>query len=648
MHVFFEDSGQLRTGTILSEQPASLQVELPTGRRLKVRGDRVLLRFMQPAPAEALKEAQAQTLDLDFLWAVCPDDEFSCEDLARDYFGGDPSSVQQITMALTLFSAPIYFHKKGRGRYKKAPEDILNAARASLARKAQEATQVEAWCAELQNHVMPKALQQKLPMLLYKPDKNSLEYKAFQAVCEMLKISPVKLAERCGMIPSSHEYHFNHFLTNVFPNGAAFPDWEMPDFIKINNSLPLVNACAFSIDDRTTTEFDDAFSVKYFDNGHAEIGIHIAAPALAITHGSELDAIARSRLSTVYMPGRKITMLPDEVIDVFTLKAGNTPPVLSLYVEIDNTGAPVTQRTELERITIAANLCYEDIVDDFTDAETAKLSELSQAMHTLWRFVQHHSALRGKTEIERTEFSFYVDWNAAPEGLITIMPRRRGSPLDRLIAECAIFVNNQWGQLLANHQAAGLYRTQKQNRVRISTRPGEHQGLGVSHYLWATSPIRRYSDMVNQQQLLAVLHQEKPPFEANDGALLAVLSDFEATYRQYAEFQKGMERYWCLRWLLQEKTEAAEAVTTRRANTVRLTQIPLFVTLADLPGNLSPGRAIQVSLNNIDLLFLSVEAHFLGTLAQPTNISFAEDEEFGDDNDGISKTPEEGEIKESQ
>ena len=104
-------------------------------------------------------------------------------------------------------------------------------------------------------------------------------------------------------------------------------------------------------------------------------------------------------------------------------------------------------------------------------------------------------------------------------------------------------------KLLADADAPGLYRVQANGKVKMSTRAGEHQGLGLSHYLWASSPLRRYADLVNQRQILAVVDSRRPPYGENDAELFAVLADFEATYSQYAEFQDRMEHYWCLRWL---------------------------------------------------------------------------------------------------
>ncbi|MDR2173062.1 MAG: RNB domain-containing ribonuclease [Burkholderiales bacterium] len=614
MYVFFEDDGQLKTGTLLSEQPASLQVELPSARRLKIRSDRVLLRFTSPSAAAALQEAQhlRTELDLDFLWEACADTEFGFEELAHDYFGAASSPPQAMAIALALYGAPMYFYKKGRGSYKKAPPDALAAARASLERKTREAAQIEVWRQELCEKRMPEALRDKLPMLLYMPDKNAIEYKAFVAACDALKMHPAVLTQACGALPSTHEYHFNRFLAHAFPRGTAFPshcshDGALPELPE----LPFDDVQAITIDDSTTTEFDDAFSVRSLSDGKTEIGLHIACPALALAHGTPLDAIARSRQSTVYMPGRKITMLPNVVIAAFTLAEGTTPVALSLYVTLDAEGVPLHQETRLNRISIAANLRLNEIGEAFTREATPDDPPHTETLRVLWRFAQHRTEVRGKNEIPRTEFSFYVDWEAAPEGVVTIDSRLRGAALDRLIAECAIFVNNSWGQWLAERNVVGIYRVQSNGRVKMSTRPGEHQGLGVSHYLWATSPLRRYSDLVNQRQVVAALCNETPAFKADDSELLAIVADFETVYRQYAEFQNEMERYWCLRWLLQENVESADAIVTRE-NGARLRDIPLNITLPDLPNTVVPGTPIRVALNNIDLLFSTVEARYLG------------------------------------
>ncbi|MEO8675990.1 MAG: RNB domain-containing ribonuclease [Casimicrobiaceae bacterium] len=613
MHVFFEDDGQLKAGTVLADNDTSLQVEAVSGKRLKIKAAAVLLRFADPSPSALNAEAQklASELDPNFLWEVSADDEFGFADLSREYHGRTPTAPESAAVALALAGAPMYFYKRGKGRYRKAPPEALKAALASVERKLRESEQMAEWENDLRAHRLPDVLRAKLPMLLYRPDKNALEWKALAAACDALQTNPVALLAQCGAIPSSHDYHYNAFLAQAFPRGVEFPGWGTLPSVSTQFDLPLVDARAFSIDDQTTTEIDDAFSVRELANGHHEIGIHIAAPALSIARGSPLDAIARDRLSTVYMPGRKITMLPDAAIQAFTLSAGHSPPALSLYAEVKADGTLVRHETRINRVPIAANLRLDEIGEAFAnDLPSPSDPPWSPELRLLWMFAQSLAAQRGKSDTFRMDFNFYVDWDAAPDGKVTIVPRPRGSPLDKLVAELMIFVNSTWGKVLADAGGAGLYRVQSNGKVKMSTRPGEHQGLGLSHYLWASSPLRRYSDLVNQRQLIATVAGERPPYAENDAELHAALIDFEATYSSYAEVQDRLEHYWCLRWLLQEGVTETTA-TVIRENLVRLAGLPLVVRLPDLPAQ-APDTEVRVVIGRIDLLAATFECRYAG------------------------------------
>jgi exoribonuclease-2 len=193
---------------------------------------------------------------------------------------------------------------------------------------------------------------------------------------------------------------------------------------------------------------------------------------------------------------------------------------------------------------------------------------------------------------------------------VRIVPRPRGSPLDKLVAELMILVNSEWGRLLADANVAGLYRTQANGKVKMSTRAAEHQGLGVAHYLWASSPLRRYSDLVNQRQLVAMLEGGKPPYAENDAELFAALTDFEATYSSYAEFQGRMEHYWCLRWLLQEDVVETTG-TVVRDTLVRFDRLPLVMRLPDLPA-LAPETPVRIAIGRIDLIAATLECRYAG------------------------------------
>lgn len=609
MHVFFEDDGSFKAGTILADNDSSLQVETAHGKRMKIKAANVLQRFAAPAPLALLEQAHAlaQELDPDFLWEVTGEPEFGFADLAREYYGRAPTPAEAAAVAVTLHAHPMHFYRKGKGRYKAAPPDALKAALASTEKKRQQAEQIAAWVAELKGERLPDALRAKLSMLLYAPDKNTLEWKALEQGCAEAKTPPLQLLARCGALPSTHDYHFNRFLHASFPHGTAFPEVDAPPA----EFLPCADTPAFSVDDATTTEIDDAFSVRFKADGSFRVGVHIAAPTLGIRRGSPLDAIARERLSTVYMPGNKITMLPETLIARYSLDAGETRPALSMYIDVALDGSISNETSCLEAVPIGANLRHDSIDHAFAEGRV-DAQPFGAELCALWRLAQKLEAARGQTEVQRIDYNFAIEGDPSDDAAsrVAITPRLRGSPLDKLVAELMIHVNARWGRWLADAKAPGLYRTQLGGKVKMSTQAAPHEGLGVAQYLWASSPLRRYADLVNQRQLIAVIAGEKAPYQHGDGELFAAMADFEATYAAYLEFQSQMEHYWCLRWIVQEGARELTA-TVIRENLVRFDRLPIVMRVPEMPNQANGARA-RLGVTRVDLLGASLHCRFLG------------------------------------
>lgn len=609
MNIFYEENGSFKAGTVLADNTSSLQVETAHGKRSKIKAANVMLRFEQPGLSEfmAQAEAVAEAIDVEFLWECCPPEDFGFEELGTEYFGHAPSPVEAAGALIRLHSAPMYFYKKGKGRYKAAPPDALKAALASAEKKRLQAELQARYIEQLSGFTLPPEFADKLQQLLYQPDRNTLEVKALEAACAATHLSAAHLLQRCGAIPSTRDYHLRRFLTEHFPRGTGFPEVS----VDMHPELPLAEAQAFSIDDAATTEIDDAFSVTKLDNGNWRIGVHIAAPALTVARESPVDEIAAQRLSTVYMPGDKITMLPDNVVQSFTLNADKVCPTVSMYLEVDAATLEVRHtESRVERIHIAANLRH-DTLEPLFNEETLAAGKLDYAyageLALLWQFTQKLEALRGKpsdNSTQQVDYTFQVE-----DDRITIGVRRRGSPIDKVVSELMIFVNSEWGKLLAAHDVPGIYRTQNNGKVKMSTVAAPHQGLGVAQYMWSSSPLRRYVDFINQRQIVSVLNGGEPAYARNDSALFAAMRDFDAAYTAYNDFQRQMERYWCLRWLQQEDVKQAEAVVLRE-NLVKLVDIPLTGRIPSLP-ELPAGARVMLEIGDIDLLDLNFNARFV-------------------------------------
>ncbi|MDO8465301.1 MAG: RNB domain-containing ribonuclease, partial [Gallionella sp.] len=557
MNILYEEDGSFKVGSIMADNTTSLQVESVSGKRSKVKAANVMLRFTQPGLTEFLPQAEslAETIEVDFLWECCPPDEFGSEQIAAEYFGHAPSPLEAAAALIRLHSAPIYFHKKGKGHYRAAPPDVLKAALAGAEKKRQQLALQARYAEQLTRFELPNEFADHIATLLYKPDRNTFEVKALEAACAATHLSAAHLLQRCGAVPSTHDFHLQKFLFEHFPDGTGFPSVELSAW----DELPLAGVNAFSIDDATTTEIDDAFSVEKLANGNWRIGVHIAAPALGMPRDSAGDKVAAQRLSTVYMPGQKITMLPDSVVQAFTLCADRISPALSMYNEVDGETLEILgHESRVERIHIAANLRH-DTLEPLFNEETLAAGKLdypyAHELTLLWDLVQKLEAVRGKPSDNSTQ---QIDYNFHVENdRISITQRRRGSPIDKVVSELMILVNSEWGRHLAEHGFVGIYRTQQGGKVKMSTVAAPHQGLGVAQYMWSSSPLRRYVDLVNQRQIIAMLRDSEPTYPKNDPALYAAMRDFDTMYTIYGEFQRNMERYWCLRWLLQEKGEQA-------------------------------------------------------------------------------------------
>lgn len=638
MHVLFEEDGSFKTGTILSDGETSLQIEMPTGKRSKIKAAQVLLRFATPSPTALLEaaEPQARQIEPDFLWECANEGEFSFLDFAHDYHGHPPTPVEASALLLALHAAPVYFHRKGKGRYKKAPADILQAALAGLEKKRQQALAIASWVEELKAGRLPPELAALTDQLIYAPDRNRPETKALESACEQTGESTARLLMRCGAFASPYFLHYRRFLHEQFPKGTAFPPVDTP---AIGADLSRSEVCAFSIDDAHTTEIDDALSVVMLPGIGSRIGIHIAAPGLGIKHGSPLDGIARSRLSTVYMPGHKITMLPEATVQSFTLDGGIDCPAVSLYLTVNQQFEILGHESRLEIVHIAANLRHHDIEPLFNSVTIANgLPEFrfrDELLH-LWQFANACEGRRGKPSAMQGlhDYNFAIEGDLAdPDHCrVHITERQRGSPLDKLVAELMIVANSLWGGLLAEKRVACLYRAQTQGKVRMTTSPLPHDGLGVPQYAWMTSPLRRYCDLINQWQLIACLRGDTPPFAPKSAELFAALRDFELTYAAYAEFQRQMERYWTLFWLRQQDIQEIDATVRRDLASVHCDHLPLILRLPSLPAGIQCGQRIRLSIESIDLIELSVACQCLRVLeAQPAAIDEIEEAKAGEE-----------------
>lgn len=681
MHALFDEAGKFLAGRILSEAESSAQIELDSGKRVKVKAANILLKFDKPAPAELLAQAReiAAGVELPLAWEFAPEEEFGFAELARDYFSAQAPVTEQAGMLVALFEAPHYFRRAGKGRFRKASAEVLQQALAAIEKKKQIQAQIDAWAAELVAGTCPQPVREQLYKILFRPDKNAPEYKAVVEASRSAQKAPLDLLQAAGAIDSSYQFHWKRFLFDNFPKGTGFPPLAAP---QPPADLPLADVQAYSIDDSATTEIDDALSVQGLGTGTVTLGIHIAAPGLAIQPGGDLDKLGRTRLSTVYMPGYKITMLPGDVVQIYTLDEGRANPAVSLYVTIDEATLAITAtETRLERVPVTVNLRHDQLDHIVTEEWLADptiqhentpqaLLDLREQLSFLHRLAKQLKAqrevVRGKPEtFNRPDYTFRLSAARPPEGAnapaggsaaseaasvgahkprndgaepngsetVDITTRKRGAPLDLIVAEAAIVANSTWGNMLAEHGVPGIYRSQASLapgvKVRMSTKALPHAGIGVKSYAWATSPLRRYVDLVNQWQIIACARHGKTaalaaPFKPKDAELFSIISSFDAAYSAYNGYQAGMERFWTLKYLQQNQITELEATVFKEGPNgsflVRADTLPLVLPVLGAQ-QLPRGARVRVKLGEIDEITLDVAGTLVARLDDPLDAS---------------------------
>ena len=601
MNIFYEESGQFKVAAIVQKNDATYQVDTQHGKRTKVKANNVFAEF-DGDMAAFLENAQAQAADIDtdLLWEVCGEEEFTAEAIAEEYYGHAPTKTELAATLIALYAAPMYFYKKAKGVFKAAPEETLKQALAAIERKKQQDAQIDAWAEALKRGEMPSEIAADLKTILHAPDKQSLTYKAFTKAADALKTSAYELAKKTGGITSIPQYLQDGFEIKYFPKGTGFPDLPLPEM----PDLPKADVTAFSIDDESTTEVDDALSLTDLGNGTKRVGIHIAAPSLAVKPGDKMEKNIMERLSTVYFPGGKITMLPENWIAAFSLDAGAYRPAVSIYFDVDsefNVGEPTCK---IEAVNIAENLRIQTIEPHF-NAETGldEAGEMMFAHHQdlIW-FHQFAVALqkaRGKYEPDRApQYDYSIELDE--EGNVSVVRRERGSPIDTLVSEMMILANSTWAQMLHDNDLPGLFRVQPAGKVRMSTKSEPHIGMGVQHYGWFTSPLRRAADYINQKQLLSLIDDSAEPlFRQSDAELFAALRDFDTAYAAYADFQRQMEAYWSLVYLQQQGTSELTA-TILKEDLVRIEGLPLVTRATGIPFDALPKSQVLLKITELD------------------------------------------------
>ncbi|MEY4346434.1 MAG: hypothetical protein RL032_2266, partial [Pseudomonadota bacterium] len=357
----------------------------------------------------------------------------------------------------------------------------------------------------------------------------------------------------------------------------------------------------------------------------------------------------------------------DDVVQTYTLQAGRDCPAVSLYVSFDEATLEIKgSETKLERVPIAHNLRHDQLdavvtepwlLDSAFEHEKTPqpLPSLREQLSFLYRLAKDlkskREIVRGKPEtFNRPDYNFRLVENQGhePDGSETVLisTRQRGAPLDLIVAEAMILANSTWGSWMAELGVPGIYRSQASLapgvKVRMGTKALPHAGIGVKSYAWSTSPLRRYTDLVNQWQIIACARHGKTaalvaPFKPKDADLFSIISAFDTAYSAYNGYQGAMERFWTMRFVQQHGITELVA-TVFKENMVRADDMPLVLPVMGAQG-LPRNAVVRVKLGEMDLITLDVHGTVVERLDTPvegnattgTATQTSDDADDGDD-----------------
>ena len=373
-------------------------------------------------------------------------------------------------------------------------------------------------------------------------------------------------------------------------------------------TLPLM-----TIDGQSTLDFDDALSIEKVGD-RFRLGIHIVDVGQYVRKGDVIDQEALARGSSIYMPDQKISMLPTELSEgLCSLKAGALRPAISTMVNLSHSLEVIDYEVLPSLVNIKHQLTYYDVnLAADQNEDVMILREIAQ------KFRQRRLEA-GAVQILVPEINVWL----ADDGTITVNKINRESPGRMLVAELMILANWLSAKYLAKNDMPAIFRTQPPPRERLyrgdegtlyqnwmqrrflsrfvlSHCADKHSGLGLDAYVTATSPIRKYFDLVTQRQIRAALGFEQPYTAEEIDRLIQLL---EVPMSNVPRIQHGRHRYWLLKYLEQRIGEKEEAIVLKKQRNYYQILLPNYMIECDLPISggfvLRPEDLIQVTIQNV-------------------------------------------------
>lgn len=638
----FLDNDQLKVGYVRKQEHDRLQVVDPRGRHISIAGDRVVVVHQKtseegfPGIARDLSEKiynRQSDMDVQLLWESLGGDtrEFTPAELASLFYS-DSTTDAVSAVFRSLSEDTLFFRRKGTHFLPKTADQVATE-RKRRERQIENEHAREQLTGALHRLVHGKPTEPitgptadpaaDIAALLDRLDQ-WMRQKSTDSIGTLLEemTGPTRARDvaydillRAGRIdPRQDRYLVMAGLEESFPASLLEKVSELKPYEHVPERIDYRGVPTITIDDEDTVEIDDAITVKR-EGDELLVGIHIADVSAFVAKGNPLDTEAASRSATIYLPANSARMFPDRLsIDLASLRLGEDRPAFTVEVRFDSEYKRLGYRMLLSTIRVDRRLSYDEadrIVNDNSENDG-----ILKTLHAIAMRLQEERAAHGAITIRRAEFQIHVDETGIHAGKLD-----PNSPSRLLVSELMILCNGLAADFASGNNLPVIYRTQEARdasapvetgnlgpiafeklrktfkRSRLSLTPGLHSGLGLNAYTQASSPIRRYADLVTQRQLTAFLQSGPLPYDSEE--LLKILANAETVEHDIRGIEDRSTNYWILEYLAREKMNVPmNAVVLDRKGTIELEDCYLRGKL-QTPGGEDPGSTLSVMVDTI-------------------------------------------------
>lgn len=641
--VEFIDNQKIFCAVVLEAKNVRLRLLTENNREVKLSAERLAHRSDQRLPAAmrrekmpaALKEIAARRrelsrkVDIRSLWEVLHSEQqwIDLPTMTVFCFPENPNSDHESAVIRAFFNDRLFFKFRPDQFFPNTQDKVeqIMAARRREERNARIVDEGGAWMHRVlkgQEEAPPRDSDEIVRILasFYLHDKESPRRDLARAILKRAGASSPSVI--FGFLVRAGFWHPHENLDllrdeirtdmpeQVEAHAAEICRFPMP----VNSRRDLRDLDVMTIDGPATLDFDDALSL--FSQGeNLVLGIHITDVGHYLPKGDPIDQEALSRGSSIYMPDRRIPMLPLSLAQgACSLKLDEDRPAISTLVTFSPDAEVLDFEIVPTLIRVKRQLTYQD-VDDLMDHDASV-----RALHRIAVGYRNSRLDNGALIIDLPEINIWL--NASGEPVIARVDRE--SPSHLLVAELMILANSLMARFLSQRDLPAVFRTQAEprerlfernhgslfqnwmqrrliNRFVLSSTPELHAGLGVPSYVTGTSPIRKYSDLITQRQLRAALGLEKPYNQDEIDFLIAALAE---PMGGVGRIQYRRHRYWLLKYLEGRIGSKHEAIVLNKRRDGYVILIPEYLLECQLSGaesvTLKPEDLIQVTLQHVN------------------------------------------------